>query len=224
MNLTQILTDGHIIDTSGTTGPAKQIWQSPDKIRYANEIACITQGITSKSRILTVCSLDHAGGLLAQTLPAISINAHVDITEFNPYKWVRDITRYTHSHLTPSMAHAIMGTKTFKSGLSLEGITIMCGSDRVPATTIQAFINIGARFIANWGMSEVGPVAINQTFNPGDKVNFTKSIMGDTTWCDTQIVDGELFVMGDICVYNDWFATGDLVEYEDGRFWYNGRK
>ena len=179
MNLTQILTDGHIIDTSGTTGPAKQIWQSPDKIRYANEIACITQGITS---------------------------------------------RYTHSHLTPSMAHAIMGTKTFKSGLSLEGITIMCGSDRVPATTIQAFINIGARFIANWGMSEVGPVAINQTFNPGDKVNFTKSIMGDTTWCDTQIVDGELFVMGDICVYNDWFATGDLVEYEDGRFWYNGRK
>ena len=41
---------------------------------------------------------------------------------------------------------------------------------------------------------------------------------------ETKIVDGELHVYGDISVYDDWFATGDMVEYKDGSFWYLGRK
>ena len=62
------------------------------------------------------------------------------------------------------MARAVMATKTFIK-LDLTGITIMCGSDRVHSSIIKAFIEQGATFIANWGMSEVGPVAINKTFN-----------------------------------------------------------
>jgi acyl-coenzyme A synthetase/AMP-(fatty) acid ligase len=48
--------------------------------------------------------------------------------------------------------------------------------------------------------------------------------MGDKTYCETKIVDGELYVKGYICVYDDWFATGDLVEYKDDIYWYLGRK
>ena len=223
MNLTKIISNGTTINTSGTTGPSKPIWQSPEKLAYANKAAVECQGLTSNSKVLTVCSLDHAGGLLAQTLPAISVGAPVTITPFNAFKWIGAIKNYTHSHLTPNMARAAMSTKTFKT-IDLTGIVIMCGSDRVHSNVIQAYIDRGATFIANWGMSEVGPVAINKTFKPGDTINHTESIMGDTTYCETKIVDGELHVYGDISVYDDWFATGDMVEYKDGSFWYLGRK
>ena len=225
MNLIKIINDGCTINTSGTTGTPKAIYQSPEKIRYANQVAAECQGITSESKVLTVCTLDHAGGLFAQTLPAISVDAYVDIEQFNPYAWVLKVqNEYTHSHLTPNMARAIMATKTWKNGFDLNGITIMCGSDRVHSSIIKAFIDKGATFIANWGMSEVGPVAINKIFKPGDEVVHHESIMGNTTYCETKIVNNELYVRGNICVYDDWFATGDLVEYKDATYWFIGRK
>ena len=100
----------------------------------------------------------------------------------------------------------------------------MCGSDRVQSGIIQNFIDRGAIFIVNWGMTEVGPVAINRNFVPGIQVHTTETIMGNNTECDTKIVDGELHVKGDICIYDDWFATGDIVTKENGHFYYMGRK
>ena len=36
--------------------------------------------------------------------------------------------------------------------------------------------------------------------------------MGENFYCDYQISDSnELIVKGDICIYDDWFSTGDLV-------------
>ena len=226
MNLTQILNNGCTIKTSGTTGTPKTVYQSPEKIKWANYAAVRCQKIDSNSKVLTVCTLDHAGGLFAQTLPAISVDAHVDIEPFNPYVWVRKVQEdYTHSHLTPNMARAIMATKTFKNGFDLKGLTVMCGSDRVHSSIIEAFIEKGATFIANWGMSECGPVAINKTYNEGDVVDkYHESIMGDTLYCDVKIINSELWVKGNICVTADWFATGDLVEYKDGIYWFLGRK
>jgi acyl-CoA synthetase (AMP-forming)/AMP-acid ligase II len=223
MNLLKIINEGCTIYTSGTTGPSKPIKQSAEKLYFANKAAVECQKLNKFSKVYTVCTLEHAGGLLAQTLPAIAVDADVHVESFNAFRWVKNITNYTHSHLTPNMARAVIATKTFKT-LDLNGITIMCGSDRVHSSTIKAFIEQGATFIANWGMSEVGPVAINKTFNKGDIVNHTESIMGDTTYCETKVVDGELYVKGDICVYDDWFATGDLVEYKDNIYWYIGRK
>jgi len=220
--LKKIINTGTTLPTSGTTGAAKRIYQPPHKIQAANHVARQVQDITVNSRILTVCTLTHAGGLFAQTLPAVEVGAHVDIQKFNPYSWVRQIIDYTHSHLTPDMARAVIKTKTFGS-LNLTGITIMCGSDRVHSSIIQSFIDRGATFIANWGMTEVGPVAINSTFNPGDAVTTTESIMGNQMYCDTKIVDGELYVKGDICVYDDWYHTGDLVTYNNGVYYYLGR-
>jgi len=51
-----------------------------------------------------------------------------------------------------------------------------------------------------------------------------ETIMGNNTECDTKIVDGELHVKGDICIYDDWFATGDIVTNENGHFYFMGRK
>tara|TARA_R110000772_G_C13308970_1_gene439676 strand:+ start:1108 stop:1797 length:690 start_codon:yes stop_codon:yes gene_type:complete len=221
--LKKILSTGIELSTSGTTGVHKHIFQTPQKLQAANNVSRQVQDITANSRILTVCTLTHAGGLLAQTLPAVEIGAEVAIQKFNAYTWIRQITDYTHSHLTPDMARAVMKTRGFNS-VNLNDITIMCGSDRVNSGIIQSFIDRGATFIANWGMTEVGPVAINQTFNPGDVVTTTENIMGNSVHCDTKIVDGELYVKGDICVYDDWFATGDIVSEVNGMFYYMGRK
>ena len=50
------------------------------------------------------------------------------------------------------------------------------------------------------------------------------TIIGDTTFCEVKIIRKELFVKGKICVYDDWFATGDIVKFENGCYWYYGRK
>lgn len=220
-HLKEILNNGTTLSTSGSTGTPKQIEQPVRKLLAANSIARQVQNINKHSRILTVCSLKHAGGLLAQTLPAIEVGAHVDVQSFNAYAWVRQIGNFTHSHLTPDMARTVMKTKGFRQ-LDLTNITIMCGSDRVSDNIIQAYIDCGATFIANWGMTEVGPVAINKTYKPGDTID--NNIMGDTYWCETKIVDGELHVFGSICVYDEWFATGDIVEQSEEKLFYVGRK
>jgi acyl-CoA synthetase (AMP-forming)/AMP-acid ligase II len=221
--LKKIIREGIVLRSSGTTGVPKHIFQPSEKIQAANAVARQVQKITSDSRVYTVCTLTHAGGLLTQTLPAIEVDAAVDFEVFNAFSWVRKIPNYTHSHLTPDMARAVMKTKGF-SDIDLRGITIMCGSDRVHSSIIQSFIDRGATFIVNWGMTEVGPVAINKTFYPGDTVKTTETIMGDSVHCDTKIINNELFVRGDICVYDDWFATGDLVSQVDEMYYYMGRK
>ena len=75
----EYLSRGTELSTSGTTGRPKKIFQDPYKIKHSNIIARKVQNITKNSRILTVCSLKHAGGLLAQTLPAFEIGASVTI-------------------------------------------------------------------------------------------------------------------------------------------------
>ena len=226
MELKNILKSGTSIFSSGTSGPAKEIYQSPEKLKHSNLVARDVQKITKNSKVYTVCSLDHAGGLLAQTLPAIEIDAEVYIEQFNPYRWASNIQHFTHSHLTPGMALAISKTKGWNN-LDLTGKIIACGSDRVPAECINKFVSKGATFIANWGMSEVGPMAINKTYTPQDALAYDlplHTIMGDIAHCETKIVRHELYVKGDICVYDDWFATGDIVKLEKGHYWYYGRK
>ena len=72
-SLTLILKDGIELNSSGTTGSQKKIYQSPSKLENANKVSRECQEISSKSKIYTVCKMEHAGGLLAQTLPAFEV-------------------------------------------------------------------------------------------------------------------------------------------------------
>jgi len=223
-NLKLILEHGVTINTSGTTGEPKSITQTPEKMKFADEIAIDSQQITKDSKIYTVCKLQHAGGLLAQTLPALRIGAEVVVEDFSAYRWVKEINKYTHSHLTPKHATAIMKTKGWRK-VDLTGIWITCGSDPVPWDTISAFVEKGATVMANWGMTEVGPCAINTVFETLDKVEEYKhelTILGDRFYCNTTIgPDGQLYIKGDISVYGDnWFATKDVVKEENNRYYY----
>jgi acyl-CoA synthetase (AMP-forming)/AMP-acid ligase II len=225
-----MLSEGVYVKSSGTTGPQKHIFRTPENLKACNKIAIESQKISKKSKIYTVCKMEHAGGLLAQTLPAISIGAEVTVEQFNAYRFSKEINKYTHTHLTPSHAKAIIKTKGFKN-LNLNGIWITCGSDPVEWYIIELFVGKGAAFMVNWGMSEIGPLTINKVFYNSDQIQEVKrqeTILGDTYYCDWKIKDNKLFVKGDTCIYDDWYNTNDLVYliesyYNNNRMYYDGR-
>jgi acyl-coenzyme A synthetase/AMP-(fatty) acid ligase len=228
-NPQQILSNGIVIHSSGTSGDPKEYFQSPLKIKAGNIVARDRQHIAKSSKIYTCCKISHAGGLLAQTLPAIEIGAEVDIEDFNAYTFVKKIKNYTHSHITPLHARAIMMTKGFRD-LDLTGVWITCGADPVTWDIIESFVSKGATFLANWGMSEIGPIAINTVFDSMDKIGHYKSlcpnnatILGDVAACEFKTVNSELHVKGDISIYNDWYATKDKVISVQGILFYQGR-
>ena len=210
------------IVSSGTTGEPKLVHRTPENLKACNKVAIDVQMLTSKSKVFTCTKLDHAGGLLLQTLPAYTLGCDIHVTKFNPFTFLKEFQNYTHTFLVPKMCQALMKTKGFAT-CDLTGKVIAMGSDPIESYEIKAFIDRGAIVIANWGMSEIGPNTINKTFRRDDTIDFTQNIMGDTVYCDTKIVDGELHVKGDICAIDGWLATGDLVEYNDGIYWYYGR-
>jgi acyl-CoA synthetase (AMP-forming)/AMP-acid ligase II len=112
-SLKKHLSNGVSIKSSGTTGPPKDIFRTPQNLKQCNRVAVDSQKITKNSRIYTVCKMDHAGGMLAQTLPAISVGAEVVIDDFNAKRFIKEIHKYTHTHLTPRQAKIIMNTKHF---------------------------------------------------------------------------------------------------------------
>jgi acyl-CoA synthetase (AMP-forming)/AMP-acid ligase II len=229
--LNTIINHGIVLKSSGTTGVPKEIFQPPEKIVAANRVAVDSQRITQFSKVYTVCKMEHAGGMLAQTLPAYSVGADIDVEPFNAYTWIRKIYNYTHSHLTPAQANAVTTTKGFDN-IDLSNVWITCGSDPVSWDIIEAFVARGATFMANWGMTEIGPIAINATYRSVDEVQESKrrqakgTILGNTYYCDYKIINNELHVKGDISVYGDiWFATGDIVSKNPlGELFYVGRK
>ena len=225
-NLDHWLKYGGMLRSSGTTGKPKDIYQSVDKIHNANKVALDSQEITSTSKILTVCKTQHAGGLLAQTLPAHSIGCEVDIKAFNAYEFNKIIHNYTHTHLTPDHCKAIMHTKSFLNA-NYNGLWITCGSDKVHANIIKSFVERGAVFMSNWGMTEIGPCAINKVHRKIEDINFDETngtVLGNRFYCEYKIKDGELHVKGNISVFgNEWYNTKDLVNQVDNTLYYIGR-
>lgn len=229
LDFQNILKNGLEISSSGTSGTPKVFFQTPEKLEAANKVAVASQRMSKESRVYTCCKTTHAGGLLAQTLPALSIGAEVDIETFNAYEFVKKIKNYTHTHITPLHAKAIMLTKGFQT-LDLSGIWITCGADPVTWDIIEAFVERGATFMTNWGMSEIGPIAINTVFNNITQVKAIKNIspdhatlMGNVFWCDWKIVNNELIVRGDISIFNGWYPTKDCVVMYNDFMYYVGR-
>lgn len=221
-NFHNILEQGVEITSSGTTGPAKTIKRTPKDLLASAKTAIEAQCITKQSRIYTCTRMTHAGGLLLQSLPAYTLGCDIKITKFNAFTFLKEFEDYSHTFLPPAMVQALMMTKDFKT-CKLDGKFFAMGSDLVPAKHIQAFIDKGATVQANWGMSEIGPCVINKTFKPGDTVE-CDGIVGDTKWCDYKIEHNQLYVKSDMCVYDGWFNTGDLVYVKNDCIYYLGRK
>lgn len=233
MNKLQLLklhNEGVTIHSSGTTGIPKTIFRTAENVQNCCSVAVSAQKITPESRILTVTRMTHAGGLLAQSLPAVMVGAHVEIKSFNAFNFLDEFSDFTHTFLTPGMMAAISQTKKFKT-CSLVGKRILTGSDPVDWEIMSLYLQRGAIVQPNWGMSEIGPITIYSTLHNLDDLQRLRALappgsylLGDHVETDCKIVDGELYVRGPLCVYEGWFATGDLVDENSGVFFYKGRK
>ena len=226
LNYEKIMKEGLTVLSSGTTGKPKEIYRSPKQLISSFQYSLAGQKINKDSRVLTVTKLTHAGGSLLQTLPAMHIGAPVNIVTFNPYKFLDQIKDYTHTFLPPAHMKTITKTKSWDT-CDLSGLRIVGGSDRVSWDLIEAYVSKGAIVQPNWGMSEVGPFCINAEYGSKSKIDRHKKhqwILGDNFSVEWEIVDGQLFVSGEQCVYNGWFATGDLVFEDNGVLYYRGRK
>jgi acyl-CoA synthetase (AMP-forming)/AMP-acid ligase II len=224
----KILSEGVTITSSGTTGDPKAIYRSPENLKAVVEVAIDAQRITKTSKILTVTRITHAGGLLTQSLPAYTLGAEVKIQQFNAYTFLKDFENYTHTFLAPAQMTALMNTKNFQTA-NLTGKWILGGSDPVSWEMIEEFVKRGAIVQPNWGMSEVGPITINTVFDSIEKVYEYKSrnnpgtILGDTYYCETKIVDGVLYVKGPTCYISSWLKTNDIVVADGNALYYQGR-
>lgn len=225
-----VIKNGVVIHTSGTSGKPKSLYQNQEKIAHDAKKACISQDITPESYIYSCLNPEKAGGLFAQTIPALTVGANVDLVRFNPYDYVREVTNYSHSHLTPKQALGVMKVKGFKK-LDLTDHIFMCGSEPVTYDIIEAFIEQGATVMLIWGMSEVGPNAIMHTFNNMDEVYAMKEItppnstpLGNEFNIQWKIVDTNLHVRGGSSIYKyQWFNTLDQVIESSGSLFYTGR-
>ena len=66
-----------LVYTSGTTGLPKAAVHTQGNLLANMAIAAQVQGLTASDSVLTVLPLFHVGGLCIQTLPALSVGAHV---------------------------------------------------------------------------------------------------------------------------------------------------
>ena len=221
MNLDNVLSEGVHITSSGTTGTPKKIYRSPSNIQQCIEVALKAQDITKDSKVLTVTRMTHAGGLLLQTLPAHYIGAEYTITQFNPYVFIEQLKEHSHTFLPPAMVEALSKTKQFQNA-DFTNKFVSFGSDPIPAHHVNLFTERGATVLNNWGMSEIGPCTINKRFEPGELCD-RDNILGDKYWCNVSVVDEQIFVRGDLCVYSGWFATQDLGYEDQGVLYYKGR-
>ena len=88
ISFSNILKYGAEISSSGTTGPPKTIFRTPENLKACNKVAIDAQELTSSSKVLTVTRILHAGGLLLQTLPAYTLGCEIHIENFNAFNFL----------------------------------------------------------------------------------------------------------------------------------------
>jgi acyl-coenzyme A synthetase/AMP-(fatty) acid ligase len=217
---------GIFLFSSGSTGKRKSIFLS-EKMILSNAANSITlHQLTDTDKILTVCSLNHTGGLNAQTIAALLSGAHNIVEEFNAFNFFRKLNEHqiTVTHLIPVMIDALIKVNNKQIVKSLR--TVVAGSDCVLSHHIQFWTDLGVEFISNYGMTEAGPVILNHLYKKGDDLSMHNAgvILGDTWWCDHKIVSGELYLKGNSVNTDDWLPTGDCVLQKEEWIVYLGRK
>lgn len=216
-----------LFSSGSSSGIRKQLFM-PERMIMANAMNAVAcQQITDQDRILTVCSLNHTGGLSAQTIAGLLCGAYNLIEQFNAFNFFKLLQHHniTVTHLIPVHIDALIKVN---SELAIPNLRLtVAGSDCVHKHHVEFWINRGVNFIMNYGMTEAGPIIINHKFAHGDELTvFDHGVpLGDTYWADTKIVNGELFLKGNSVITGDtWLQTGDCVELWNKWYIYKGRK
>lgn len=212
--------------SSGSTGVRKQIRITEGMLLKNAENAIKCQNLNSKDKILTVCSLNHTGGLNAQTFPGLIVGSHILVREFNAFNFIKLLSNesITVTHLIPIMIDSLIKVNS-KQDIGSNLRLVMAGSDCVHEHHIKYWTDRDVNFISNYGLTEAGPIIINHQYNKySDFSIFKHGIpLGTKIWCDYKLENNELFLCGDEVNQTGWLSTGDCVTLKENYFMYSGR-
>jgi acyl-coenzyme A synthetase/AMP-(fatty) acid ligase len=150
-----------LFSSGSSSGARKQLFMSERMIMANAKNAVECQQITDRDRILTVCSLNHTGGLSAQTIAGLLCGAYNLIEQFNAFNFFKLLQQHniTVTHLIPVHIDALIKVN---SELVIPNLRLtVAGSDCVHKHHVEFWINRGVNFIMNYGMTESGPIIIN---------------------------------------------------------------
>jgi acyl-coenzyme A synthetase/AMP-(fatty) acid ligase len=230
MDITKILTEGLVLNSTGTTGTPKKIYQPPEKLlaNIKNELKVFE--ITKDSRILNCSPLTHITAYYV-SLTGLYVNATVIQKEMDYKEYLDQLLDFknplTHTVVPPLKLKEIMKDPRFEN-LKLSNTFVIFGKNFVTKEDVRVWIKKGARVITNWGMSEIGPLCCYSIFETEEDLDNIwkledKVCMGNKLIIEAKIVDGEWVVRGESSIYKDWFYTNDkMFEYE-GTYYYEGR-
>jgi hypothetical protein len=212
--------------SSGTTGPRKTLKLTDSMLEANADNAITAQSITHEDKIYTVCSLNHTGGINAQTIPGLLSGAHIITSSFNPFGFMKELNELgiTLTHLIPIMIDSLIKVDSSIRPANLK--LVVAGSDCVNKEHVSFWTDRGYEFMSNYGLTEAGPIIINHLFFPGSDMSiFEHGVpLGTMAWCDTGLIDGELILLGSCVSKEDWFYTGDCVTKQGPWYMYHGRK
>jgi acyl-coenzyme A synthetase/AMP-(fatty) acid ligase len=229
MNISKILLEGLILNSTGTTGPSKKIYQSPSKLlsNIKNEVKVFN--INKDSYILNCSPLSHITAYYV-SLPGLFVGAKVIQKEMEHIEYldflINDNT-ITHTVVPPLKLKEIMEEQRF-SKLKLNNTYVIFGKNFVTKEDVRVWIKKGAWVITNWGMSEIGPLCCYSIFKTEEDLDNIwkledKVCMGNNLLIEAKIVDGEWVVRGETSIYKDWFFTNDKMLEHKGTYYYLGR-
>lgn len=168
--------------------------------------------------------MNHTAGINCHTIPGLLSGAYVHIDQFNGFNCLRLLKELdiTATHVVPMMTEILM--KVGKPDLPKLKF-VLTGSDCVSRNQVEYWLDDHRNVMILYGMTEAGPPALSHTIKKGDDLSvFDKGYpVGSISYCDTKIIDNELWLKGPIVNQDGWFNTGDCVKYEDGLYYYTGR-
>ncbi len=236
-----------LVYTSGTSGLPKAAVHTQANLLANMAIAAQVQGLTADDSVLTVLPLFHVGGLCIQTLPALSVGAHVRL--FARFDAAATLHSFAHDRPTltlqvpPTLQALTAHTDWANTDLSSLR-AVWAGSSLLPPVPLQAFMARGVPVCNVYGSTETGPfsIALPPTHTADHPGSCGWPVPGVAVQlCDPQGVPvapgavGEIWVRGPNVVARYWpdraatdaegfFHSGDLGQQApDGSFTVVGR-
>ena len=152
-----------LVYTSGTTGLPKAAVHTEANLLANMAIAAQVQGLDERDTVLTVLPLFHVGGLCIQTLPALSVGAHVRLfARFDAAATLECIARDrpTLTLQVPATLKALTEHPQWAATDLSSLRTVWAGSSLLPPAPLAAFHGRGVPVCNVYGSTETGPFSI----------------------------------------------------------------
>ena len=228
--------------SSGTTGSPKGVLYSHDNIFYLIESINKGFGFNKDTKHLAILPFGHTASINYNIFPCLFNCSNLVIAEsFSSiapkfFKILSD-EEINYTQLVPTVVYMLLKIKYDIKGLDLNFLMFIgCGSSILPIETQRLFQEKFGIKIANlYGLSETGPTHVDDpridNWIPG-----TIGISLEGNECRIS-EDSELLIKGRNVfsgyykneeLYNEvvkdgWFNTGDLVDYQNGKYIFKDR-